>query len=83
MVSVAAFDDTGSICREKATHASGTRERPYGVANRGAVRQPRTYVDEVNVVSLFEVVQHRSVVEVGERSHVLALLELWRVHLLQ
>lgn len=43
----------------------------------------RTYVDEVSVVTLFEVVQHGGVVEVGEGRHVVALLELWRVNLLK
>lgn len=47
------------------------------------VLSARTYVDEVAVVSLFQVVQHRRVVEVGERGHVLALFELGRIDLLQ
>lgn len=47
------------------------------------VRTARTYVDEVTVVALFQVVQHRRVVEVGEGGHVLALFELGRIDLLQ
>ena len=42
-----------------------------------------THVDELGVVALLQVVQHRSVVQVGQVGHVLALLKLGRVHLLQ
>ena len=43
----------------------------------------KTYVDDVPEVALFEVVQDRGFVKVGERGHILALIELGRVHLLQ
>ena len=41
-----------------------------------------TYVDEVGVVTLPEVVEHASFIEVRETSHVFNLLKLGWVHLL-
>lgn len=41
----------------------------------------RTYVDQLVVVSLFQVVQYRGVVQVGQVRHVLGFLILGRVHL--
>lgn len=41
------------------------------------------YVDELGVVTLLQVVEDRSIVEVGQIRHVLAFLVLGRVHLLQ
>ena len=42
-----------------------------------------THIDEFEVVTLFEVVQDRCVIQVGQIGHVFALLEFRRVHLLQ
>lgn len=41
-----------------------------------------TYVDQARVVTLSEVVQNTSFIEVGQTSHILDLLEFWRIHLL-
>jgi hypothetical protein len=41
----------------------------------------KTYVDESAVVSIFQVPEDGGIVEIGEAGHVLAFLELWRVHL--
>lgn len=41
-----------------------------------------SYVDESRVISVLEVVQHRSLIQTGELSHVLHFVELRRVHLL-
>lgn len=46
-----------------------------------AITEP--YVDELGVVTLLQVVEDRSIVEVGQIRHVLAFLILRRVHLLQ
>ena len=40
-----------------------------------------TYVDHFGLVARLEVPQHRRLVQVGQVGHVLALLELGRVHL--
>lgn len=42
-----------------------------------------TYVDELSNVSFAQVVQHRSVVQVCQVGHILALLVLWWIQLLQ
>ena len=41
-----------------------------------------TYVNVAGCVTSTEVVQDRSLVEVGQVSHVFNFLELWRIHLL-
>ena len=41
-----------------------------------------TYVDEVGIVTGFEVVKDGGLVKVGKVAHVLALFKFWRVHLL-
>lgn len=41
------------------------------------------YVDELGVVTLLQVVEDRSIVEVGQIGHILGFLILGRVHLLQ
>lgn len=41
-----------------------------------------TYVDQARVVTLSEVVQNTSFIEVGQTSHILDLLEFWWIHLL-
>lgn len=51
------------------------RGRPLGVAE--------SYVDELVVVTLLEIVKDGGVVEVGQVGHVLGFLILGRVHLLQ
>jgi len=43
----------------------------------------QTYVDELSVVTLLEIVQDRGVVKVCQVGHILSLLILGRVHLLQ
>lgn len=45
--------------------------------------QTEPYVDELGVVTLLQVVEDRSIVEVGQIGHVLGFLILGRVHLLQ
>ena len=40
------------------------------------------HIDQAGVVSLPQVVEHGCFVQVGQTSHVLHLLKLWRVHLL-
>lgn len=40
------------------------------------------YVDKTGEVSLSEIVQDTSFIEISEASHVFNFLELWRVHLL-
>ena len=40
-----------------------------------------TYVDKFAVVSIFQVPENGGVVEIGEAGHVVAFLELRRVHL--
>lgn len=39
-----------------------------------------SYVDHPRRVTLFEVVQHRSFIEVGHHGHILNFIELWRIH---
>ena len=47
----------------------------------GHAEQARVGVDQLDEVALLQVVEHRSVVEVGQVGHVLAFLVLGRVHL--
>lgn len=56
---------------------SGTR---FTTSSR-RIQDRSTYVDQLVVVSLFQVVQYRGVVQVGQVGHVLGLLILGRVHL--
>ena len=44
-------------------------------------KESNTYIDDVREVSLFKIVQNGGIVEIGQRSHVLTLLKLGRIHL--
>lgn len=51
---------------------------------RGAsISSSLPYVDELGVVTLLQVVEDRSIVEIGQIGHVFGFLILGRIHLLQ
>lgn len=41
-----------------------------------------TYIDQARVISVFDVVQHRGLIEACQLGHILDFVELWRIHLL-
>lgn len=41
-----------------------------------------TYIDQARVISVFDVVQHRCLIEARQLGHILDFVELWRIHLL-
>ena len=43
----------------------------------------KTYVDQFSEISLFQVVEDRGIIQVGQVGHVLSLLILGRIQLLQ
>jgi len=47
------------------------------------IASEESYIDELGVVTLLQVVEDRSIVEVSQIGHVLAFLILGRIHLLQ
>lgn len=48
-----------------------------------AHRTQNTYVDQLGVVSLPQVMQNRSVVKIGQVGHIFGFLVFWRIDLLE
>lgn len=86
------INSVGGLASERQTLWSDkirkkTLPRPQGWKGaKGASMSPlrtESYVDELGVVTLLQVVEDRSIVEVGQIGHVFGFLILGRVHLLQ
>lgn len=79
-------DCDGSQTEEKHSRPDKARQSPLRPRKRGkgaSISPSLPYVDELGVVTLLQVVENRSIVEVGQIGHVLGFLILGRVHLLQ
>lgn len=74
-------------CNKRKQGVSGLCWNPSDIWHRGKCIRHRSrrssYVDELVVVTLFQIVQDRRIVEVCQVGHVLSLLILGRVHLLE
>lgn len=69
--------------RQSQTKPSSSSGGEEGGCEHLPVASEEPYVDELGVVTLLQVVEDRSIVEVGQIGHVLGFLILGRVHLLQ
>lgn len=86
--------DNSRIAEEEHSIGAGQNQTKPGERVSGGLPEPsllarasplraEPYVDELGVVTLLQVVEDRSIVEVGQIGHVLAFLVLGRVHLLE
>lgn len=69
---------------EKHSRPDKARQSLPQKRGKGASISPSLpYVDELGVVTLLQVVEDRSIVEIGQIGHVFGFLILGRIHLLQ
>lgn len=69
--------------RQSQTKPSSSSDREKGGCEHLPIASEEPYVDEFGVVTLLQVVEDRSIVEVSQIGHVFGFLILGRVHLLQ
>ena len=66
--------------RERERERGGTGEKKKEKKRISIVCIAATYVNQVDVVALPQIVQHGSVVQVSKISHILDFLKLWWIH---